>query len=248
MLILQQFVSDPGPCAYLPQHVSRLEYSIAPVLAPEEYEALMNQGHRKFGMAFFRPVCAHCAECRPIRFSVERFKPDRSQRRCFAENAALDVRVSAPVCDDERLELFSLYHEEQRERKLWPAQPEGPEEYEFSFVRNQIPAAEIAVYAHGKLAGVLLAELTPTVISAVYHYYDPALRARGLGTFLILQCVELARELGRPWIYLGYYVRGCQSMAYKTRFRPCELMDAAGDWRPLAEQDTQPRTPTRAVR
>jgi arginine-tRNA-protein transferase len=144
--------------------------------------------------------------------------------------------------------LFGLYHQEQRERKLWPAQPEGLEEYEFSFVRNQIPGLEIAVYAQEKLVGVLLAELTPTVISAVYHYYDPALRARGLGTFLILQCVELARRLGRAWVYLGYYVRGCQSMAYKTRFRPCELMDAAGVWRPLGADDMQPRVHTRTVR
>lgn len=237
MLILQQFVSDPGPCAYLPQFTSQLEYSVAPVLAPEEYEELMNQGHRKFGMAFFRPVCRNCFACRPLRFSVARFAPDRSQRRCLAQNSDLEIRVAPPSVDAERLQLFQRYHEDQQQRKHWPIQGESAEDYEFSFVRNQIPSMEISAYLDGKLAGVLLAEITPNVVSAVYHYYDPNLRDRGLGTFLILQAVELARRIERRWLYMGYYVKGCQSMAYKTRFKPCELMDAAGVWQPVTDHD-----------
>jgi arginine-tRNA-protein transferase len=191
----------------------------------------MNSGCRKFGFAFFRPVCKQCSACRPIRFPVDAFTPDRSQRRTLKLNASLEVRHADPVCDEQRMRLFRAYHRAQHGRKGWPLQPEGADEYEYSFVRNQIPTTEISVWEQDRLRGVLITEITPNVLSAVYHYHDPELPERGLGTFLILQCVELARKLQRRWVYLGYYIAGCASMEYKTRFRPCEIMDADGVWR-----------------
>ena len=74
---------------------------------------------------------------------------------------------------------------------------------------------------------------TPNAVSAVYHYYDPEFRERGLGTFLVLQCAELARRLQRAWVYLGYYVAGCAAMEYKTRFEPSEVLGVDGVWRAI---------------
>lgn len=203
------------------------------MLEPEEYEDLMNGGCRKFGLAFFRPVCQSCSMCRPIRFPIAEFKPGRSQRRTLKRNADLEVRVGNPVCDIERLELFRRYHLAQHAAKQWPYHTETMDEYEFSFVRNQIPTTEVSVWEQGVLRGVLITENTPNVLSAVYHYHDPDLSWRGLGTFLILQCAEVARHMGKRWMYLGYYIEGCASMAYKTRYSPCEIMGPDGVWRRL---------------
>jgi arginine-tRNA-protein transferase len=190
----------------------------------------MNSGCRKFGLAFFRPVCQGCLGCRPIRLPAADFRPDRSQRRTLSLNADLTVKFGEPQCDAQRLDLFHRYHLVQQEKKLWPVQPEGEQEYEFSFVRNQIPSTEISVWEGEILRGILITEITPNVVSAVYHYHDTECSERGLGTFLILQCIELARQLAKRWIYLGYYINGCPSMAYKTRYRPCEIMNAEGVW------------------
>ena len=231
MLVVHQFITDPHPCAYLPGKTAELEYSVAPILEPDEYEQLMNRGCRKFGIAFFRPVCSGCTMCRPIRFPLNEFEPSRSHRRALKRNANLEVRIGEPICNIERLELFRRYHYAQHEAKDWPFHVEAVEEYEFSFVRNQIPTTEISIWEEGVLRGVLITENTPNVISAVYHYHDPALRDRSLGTFLILKCAEYARQLGKRWLYLGYYIQGCASMEYKTRYKPCEIMGADGQWR-----------------
>ena len=233
MLVVHQFITEPHPCAYLPGRVAELEYSVAPVLEPEEYEELMNRGCRKFGLAFFRPVCDGCTMCRPIRFPLAEFQPDRSHRRTLKRNADLEVRIGHPICDMDRIELFRKYHLAQQESKQWPYHMEGVEEYEFSFVRNQIPTSEISIWENGRLLGALITENTPNVVSAVYHYHDPDFRDRGLGTFLILKCAEMARAMGRRWLYLGYYIEGCASMEYKTRYRPCEIMGPDGHWRRL---------------
>jgi arginine-tRNA-protein transferase len=224
MLILRKFTTEPHACAYLPGRTAELEYSIAPLLEEAEYESLMNRGYRKFGFAFYRPVCQFCSKCQAIRFPVDEFRPDRSQRRALKRNADLEVRFGPPECDAERLALFERYHLVQHVVRQWPQVDENQEDYEARFVQNSIPTTEISLWENGVLRGVLIAELTANVISAVYHYYDPDFRERGLGTFLVLQCVELALRTNRRWVYLGYYVAGCASMEYKTRFKPSEVL------------------------
>jgi leucyl-tRNA---protein transferase len=233
MLILHRFVSDPHPCVYLPDRMASLEYGYTPLLDPQEYEDLMNRGYRKFGRFVFRPVCRGCEECRPIRIPVERFRPDRSQRRAWRRNAELEVRLAPPSVDERRLELYEKYHAAQTERKGWPEQEKEASDYAFSFLQNPVPAMEITLWEEENLRGVVLTDLTPNVVSGVYHYYEPDLSDRGLGTYCMLQTIELARKLGKRWAYFGFYVAGCQSLAYKARFRPCEIMDPDGEWREI---------------
>jgi len=233
--VLHQFVADPHACAYLPEQEAALEYSYAPWLTAQEYEDLMNRGYRKFGAMFFRPVCESCQECRPIRIPVDRFQPDRSQRRAWKRNADLRVELARPTVDGRRLDLYHRYHQAQSERKGWPETERDRREYEQSFVHNPVPAVEITLWEEAALRAVVLTDVTPNVVSGVYHYHDPELAERSLGTYCMLQTLELARRLGKPYAYFGYYVRDCGSLAYKARFRPCELLHPDGVWRSLSE-------------
>ena len=70
-------------------------------------------------------------------------------------------------------------------------------------------------------------------LSSVYFYYDPDSSRRGLGTFGVLYEIETAAGLGIPYYYLGYWVAGCRTMQYKSDFRPAEVLDPDGAWRPL---------------
>ena len=65
----------------------------------------------------------------------------------------------------------------------------------------------------------------------MYFYFDPDERRRSLGTFSALYEMIWARQLHLPYWYAGFWVPGCEKMAYKTRFRPCEIMDTDGQWR-----------------
>ena len=50
------------------------------------------------------------------------------------------------------------------------------------------------------------------------------------GTYNILALIEHARTLGLPHVYLGYYIAGCPSMAYKVRFAPNQILGPEGHW------------------
>jgi arginine-tRNA-protein transferase len=58
----------------------------------------------------------------------------------------------------------------------------------------------------------------------VYSYFDPDEAARSLGTFAILDHITRARQMGLPYLYLGYWVRGSKKMDYKARFLPQERL------------------------
>ncbi len=231
MRVLQRFLSGPETCQYLPERQATSEYEIVSRLSPEEYEARMNDGWRKFGAFLFHPVCQSCRECRPVRISAEEFAPDRSQRRTLTRNADLTVRFAAPTADAVRLTLYNRYHAAQQAEKGWPQNHVTAREYLSHFVQNPIPAIEISVWEGHILRAVALTDITPGVVSGVYHYHDPDCRERGLGTFVMLHTIHLARNLGKAWAYFGFYVAGCGSMEYKSRFRPCELLGADGVWR-----------------
>jgi arginine-tRNA-protein transferase len=209
-----------------------MEYSYIPFIQAAEYQELMNQGYRKFGALAFRPVCPSCRACRPIRISVPDFKPDRSQRRARRDNQHLEVRHAPPTVDDTRLDLLHRYQAAQTERKGWPDSEKDGEEYAFSFVENPLPAVEISLWEADRLCAVVLTEVTPDAVSGIYHFYDPELYHQGVGTYCMLRTIDLARELGKPWAYFGYYVQDCPSLAYKARFHPCEVLGEDGVWRP----------------
>ena len=183
----------------------------------------MNRGYRKFGGLIFRPVCSGCDECRPIRIPVERFRPDRSQRRAWKRNEGLRRATAAgggraapgavPTVPPGTVAAEGL-----------AGAGKGRADYAFSFVRNPVPSVEISLWEGDALRAVVLTDVTPNVVSGIYHYYDPGLYGQGIGTCCMLHTIELARELGKAWAYFGFYVAGCGSLAYKARFRPCEIM------------------------
>jgi arginine-tRNA-protein transferase len=96
---------------------------------------------------------------------------------------------------------------------------------------NPFPIQEWCHFVDNELAGVCYVDPLPDGFSAVYSFYDPALPKRSLGTWMILALIEKARQLGLPYIYLGYYVRDCKSMAYKKKFIPNEILYPDGEWR-----------------
>jgi arginine-tRNA-protein transferase len=41
----------------------------------------------------------------------------------------------------------------------------------------------------------------------------------------------LARQLGLSWLYLGYWIRDCRKIVYKTAYQPLQCL-MEDDWRP----------------
>ena len=82
------------------------------------------------------------------------------------------------------------------------------------------------------LIAASLTDRSQSGLSGVYKFFDPDENQRSLGSLIILWHVERARELGLPYVYLGYWIAGSPKMAYKARFQPLEQLTVEG-WQPL---------------
>ena len=65
-------------------------------------------------------------------------------------------------------------------------------------------------------------------ISAVYTLYDANEQKASYGTYAIMWPIDWAKGLNLPHLYLGYWIKDSQKMAYKEKFNVQEkLVDGA---------------------
>jgi arginine-tRNA-protein transferase len=222
----------------LPQQTWRLEYEQVAALSPAEYMERMQAGWRRFGDLLFRPMCPHCSACQSLRVLVQQFTPNRSQRRVWKANAGqVRVAIGTPAVTRPKLELYDRYHSFQSAAKGWSFhEPKNAEDYARSFVENPFATQEWCYFLDDELIGVGYVDDLPGGLSAIYFFYAPELRARALGTWNVLSIIDHARTRAIPHVYLGYFVPGCRSMAYKAGFEPNEVRGADGVWRARTDQ------------
>jgi arginyl-tRNA---protein transferase len=77
---------------------------------------------------------------------------------------------------------------------------------------------------NGTLIAVSVLDLLPTGVSSVYCFYDPDHRTLELGKYTALYEIAYAHHLHLPFYFLGFYIHGCQKMAYKAEFHPTQLL------------------------
>ncbi len=232
MKTLAHFVTAPSACSYLPDRRAETEYVLTGRVTAAEYQQRMSEGWRRFGHTLFRPVCSQCHECRTLRVLVDRFRPNRSQRRVRKLNEGqVCLTIGPPSADREKLELYDRYHLFQSEFKDWrPHDPKDRDEYVNSYVSNPFPTYEYCYRIGEKLVAVGYVDELPESLSAIYCFYDPELRERSLGTWNVLSVIEQASLRGLPHVYLGYYVTGCGSLEYKANFVPNQIRGDDGRW------------------
>jgi len=216
----------PFPCPYLPGREARQILVRPPAFAPGLYHAFLDLNYRRLGDLVYRPACEGCRECRSLRVLVREFRPTRAQRRCRARNADVTVEIGLPLATDEKHALYRRYLESRHAGQMTGSR----EEFESFLYEAPAMAREFVYRVSGRLLGAGIADLEPQALSAVYFYFDPDEAARSPG---VLNVLSLMDECGRaeiPYLYLGYYVAGSPTMAYKAGYRPHEVLDDDGQW------------------
>lgn len=230
--LLHFFRSGPMPCPYLPGREERkLFVRLSGPDAPETNTLLTGAGFRRSHDVAYRPVCPACSACVPVRIPIDRFEPDRTQRRILARNADLSLREAPAIATAEQFMLFTRYEGARHGDSDMARMTAG--DYTAMVEEGRVDTVVVEARASsGRLVGAMLADRLGDGFSAVYAFFDPALGRRSLGTFLILDLARRAALGGLPHLYLGYWIAGSRKMAYKVRFRPLEaLLD--GGWRDL---------------
>lgn len=77
--------------------------------------------------------------------------------------------------------------------------------------------------SENSLIGVAVADQLENGISAVYTFFDPNEQKRSLGVYAVLAQIEWAQKQSNRYVYLGYWIKECQKMSYKTLYKPFEL-------------------------
>jgi arginine-tRNA-protein transferase len=222
------FIAAPSACEYLPDQIWQLRYEVDERLTPAEYAGRLQRGWRRFGAVMFRPDCPACRQCQSLRVPVDAFRPSRSQQRAWKANQRdAELAIGRPTASDAHRSLYDKFHHHQSREKGWRSpEADGAD----TFLDNPFATEEWRYSIAGRLVGVGYVDRLPQALSAIYFYYDPEERSRSLGTYNVLSIIERARTMGVPHVYLGYYVEGCGSLAYKATFRPNEVLGRDGSW------------------
>jgi arginyl-tRNA--protein-N-Asp/Glu arginylyltransferase len=221
-------------CAYLPGYEQTTHYKVISECSSAYCDHLIRRGWRRFGEMFFRPVCAGCTACESVKIDVTQYRFSRSEKRVLKKNSDLKVLIRRPGMTQTHLDLFIAYHHHMHQRRGWEEQPVTPHNYYTSFVQGHNDFGyEVLYFDNERLIGVDLIDMLPSGISSIYFYYDPEYANRSLGKYSLLRQIIMAQERELPWIYLGYYVQKCQSLAYKREYGPLRQLQG----RPAEEDE-----------
>lgn len=248
----QFYVTAPQPCPYLE---GRSERKLFTALQGENAErlndALSKQGFRRSQNVLYRPSCAECAACLSARIRVADFVPSRSQRRTLNRNAYLRRDATSPWATEDQYALFRRYLDSRHS----DGGMADMDIFEFAAMIEETPVkSRVIEYSappaepggRRRLTAVCLTDVLDDGLSMVYSFYDPDRAGDSLGTYIILDHVDLARRTGLPYVYLGYWVPGSRKMGYKAGFGALEIYkngrwqdignpaDHSGDTHPLS--------------
>ncbi|MEH3038656.1 MAG: arginyltransferase [Sphingomonas paucimobilis] len=228
------FVTSPAPCPYLPGRQERKVFTeLSGENADELNEALGRIGFRRSQSVAYRPSCVGCSACVSVRVVAGDFAMNATQRKLMRRHADLDIRACKPWATDEQFRLLRSY--------LTARHPGGGmtamDESDFADMVEHSPVTSWVIEYRepavdgvpGRLVGACITDEQADGLSMVYSFFETDDDARpGLGNFIILDHIRRARASGLPHVYLGYWVQGSPRMAYKTRYRPLEVLGPTG--------------------
>ncbi len=205
-------------------------------------DSLSKQGFRRSQNVLYRPACADCAACLSSRIDVAAFRPSKTQKRTLKRNAHLERRATSAWATEEQYDLFHRY--------LAARHATGGmadmDAFEFAAMIEETPirtrVVEYTDRDSGELMAVCLTDVLDDGVSMVYSFYEPDLARLSLGTYVILDHIEIAREAGLPYVYLGYWVPGSDKMGYKAAFSGLEVY-VGGEWRRMTDPSDYDNAP-----
>ena len=231
----QFYLTAPSPCPYLPGKEERKVFThLVGDRAPGLNDLLTHGGFRRSQSIAYRPACEACRACVSIRVVAEDFVPTRSMRRVTQRNFDISGEMRTASPSSEQYSIFRAYLDSRHRdggmadmTVLDYAMMVEDSHVETRMVEYRLTSPS-GSRRNGPLIAVALTDVLSDGLSMVYSFFEPDEESRSLGTFMILDHIAKAREMGLPYVYLGYWVRGSRKMDYKSRFLPQERLMSQG--------------------
>ncbi|MEZ5529117.1 MAG: arginyltransferase [Porticoccaceae bacterium] len=220
---IRLFLTEPHPCSYLEDQKAITAF-VDPAITVDKnlYSHLSNFGFRRSGRYIYAPRCKSCKACIPARLVVNEFEPNRQQNRCNRQNEDLTISIVREVNEKEHYRLYERYLEARHaDGDMYPPTMIQYRDFISSLWDN---SRMLEARLNGELVAAGVIDVLNDGISAIYTYYSPDYPKRSLGTYMILAELVLARQVGLPYLYLGYWIEKSPKMAYKKNFQPLELL------------------------
>jgi len=218
-------ISQPFDCNYIEGNKEQLLVIQEPQIDAALFEQLLAMGFRRNGNSIYKPSCPNCQACQSIRLNVNDFTLSKRQKRTLKNNQDLHWKVM----NDSRPEHYALYQRYINERHNdGPMFPASQSQYNDFLLSEWLPPMFIEVFEQQKLIAVAVTDNMTHSFSAIYSYFDPDYTERSLGSLMILIQCQLAKSLGKRFLYLGYQIDQNRKMRYKRQYRPYQILTAQG--------------------
>ncbi len=222
----QFYVTAPQDCPYLENKVERkLFTALYGSNSRSLNNSLSKQGFRRSQNVLYRPSCSNCSACMSARIPSKKFKPTKSQKRILGKNQDVFRVINSPIATDSQFELFKNYINKRHAKGGMSDM--DVDDFTSMVEETNVESRLIEYYLERSgtvdLISFSLIDILDDGISMVYSVFDPELEDRSLGTYMILDHINLTLEMELSFIYLGYWVKGSPKMDYKRRFSPLEI-------------------------
>ena len=221
MKSLQLYLGQEHPCSYLEKRQAGSIF-----IDPEQrlnadlYGQLLDLGFRRSAEHVYRPYCADCNACISVRIPVQTFNPTAAQQKIIRRNQDLTVQAVSSKFSTEHYELYKRYIEQRHaDGDMYPP---SVDQYQ-RFLTTDLAFSQFYEFRlNQQLLAVAATDLLPNGLSAMYTFFAPEDKRRSLGRYAILWQIQESLRQGLPYLYLGYWIKECQKMNYKTQYQPLE--------------------------
>lgn len=221
MISIPLFLTDQHPCSYLDKRNSQSAFVHPSIsLNTEIYSQLIEQGFRRSGNEVYTPHCPSCSECIPTRLKVEQFIPNRNQKRCLKKNQITTVIVKPAHFEQTHFELYLRY---QKHKHVKGDMVNSTKDDYINFLASSWCNTLFVEFSIDKvLAAVAVVDLLGNALSAVYTFFEPRFSQYSLGNYAVLWQIEHAKKMQLDFVYMGFWIKDCRKMSYKTQYQPIQ--------------------------